>query len=277
MKRKISSILFALLFLTGLGILLYPTVSDMWNAYRQNKLITGYEEAVAELDPETYEEVWEAARVYNRGLWTKGNRYLFSQEDREEYEGLLNISGGGVMAYVEIPSISCSLPIYHGTNEEVLQTAVGHLEGSSLPVGGNGTHCVLSGHRGLPSAKLFTNLDQVQEGDIFKLRVLNEILTYQVDQIRTVLPQEMEELELTAGKDYCTLVTCTPYGVNSHRLLVRGIRIENIEEEQPEEVQQPEPEEAGTWKPDWLLIPAVGIPLLFIVLLILLVKFKRKR
>lgn len=232
MKRKISGIFFALLFLTGLGVLLYPTISDAWNAYRQNMLITDYEEAVAVLvqDQKTYDDIWARARAYNLNLWKKPDRFFMSDEEKTEYESLLNISGNGIMAYVEIPSIKCALPIYHGTDETVLQTAVGHLEGTSLPVGGEGTHCVLSGHRGLPSAKLFTNLDQLTEGDIFLIRVLNETLTYEVDQICTVLPEEMEELELAEGKDYCTLVTCTPYGVNSHRLLVRGIRIENLEE-----------------------------------------------
>lgn len=232
MKRKISGIFFALLFLTGLGVLLYPTISDAWNAYRQNMLITDYEEAVAVLvqDQETYDDIWARARAYNLNLWKKPDRFFMSDEEKTEYESLLNIAGNGIMAYVEIPSIKCALPIYHGTDETVLQTAVGHLEGTSLPVGGEGTHCVLSGHRGLPSAKLFTNLDQLTEGDIFLIRVLNETLTYEVDQICTVLPEEMEELELAEGKDYCTLVTCTPYGVNSHRLLVRGIRIENLEE-----------------------------------------------
>lgn len=232
MKRKISGIFFALLFLTGLGVLLYPTISDAWNAYRQNMLITDYEEAVAILaqDQETYDDIWAQARAYNKSLWEKPDRFFMTEEEKAEYESLLNISGNGVMAYVEIPSIKCSLPIYHGTDERVLQTAVGHLEGTSLPVGGAGTHCVLSGHRGLPSAKLFTNLDQLEEGDIFLIKVLNETLTYEVDQIRTVLPEEMEELGLAEGKDYCTLVTCTPYGVNSHRLLVRGSRIENLEE-----------------------------------------------
>ena len=180
------------------------------------------------------------------------------------------------MAYVEIPAIDCSLPIYHGTDEEVLQTAVGHLEGSSLPVGGEGTHCVLSGHRGLPSAKLFTNLDQVREGDVFLLWVLNEKLTYQVDQIRTVLPEEMEDLELVAGKDYCTLVTCTPYGVNTHRLLVRGSRVENAPDAPPEEPGQTGEGTGGPGTDRWLMIPGVGIPLLFLVLLYLLFRYRKR-
>lgn len=250
MIRKLSGIFFGLLFLVGLGVLLYPTISDAWNAYRQSQLITSYEEAVAVLiqDQETYDDVWARAHAYNRGLWKIPDRFFLSDEELADYESQLNISDNGIMAYVEIPSIKCALPIYHGTDETVLQTAIGHLEGTSLPVGGKGTHCVLSGHRGLPSAKLFTNLDQLEEGDIFLIRVLNETLTYEIDQIKVVLPEEMEDLALAEGKDYCTLVTCTPYGVNSHRLLVRGSRTEDqegsagSEPEEKEESAGPGPE-----------------------------------
>ncbi|MCM1025821.1 MAG: class C sortase [Roseburia sp.] len=225
MARKITGVLFVLLFVVGLGILLYPTISDRWNAYRQSQLISNYEEAVAQLDPETHEEMWVQAQQYNAGLWLKANRYEMTDEERAEYEGCLNLEGNGIMGSIEIPKIKCTLPIYHGTEEDVLQIAVGHLEGTSLPVGGEGVHCVLSGHRGLPSAKLFTNLDQLEIGDTFLLKILGETLTYEIDQILTVLPEEMESLELFEGEDYCTLVTCTPYGVNSHRLLVRGKRV----------------------------------------------------
>lgn len=276
MIRKITGIIFGLLFLVGLGILLYPTVSDKWNAYRQSQLISSYEEAVAELDPETYDEIWAAAYKYNEALWTKGDRYTFSDEDEAEYEALLNVAGNGIMGSIEIPSINCSLPVYHGTEEDVLQIAIGHLEGTSLPVGGESTHCVLSGHRGLPSAKLFTNLDQVKEGDIFLLKILGETLTYEIDQILTVLPEEMEALNLARGEDYCTLVTCTPYGVNTHRLLVRGKRIENLPEEPVEESQESVAVQAGGEQGMslWMAALVVAVPLVLAIVIWLL--FRRR-
>ena len=229
MKKKgnFLNILLVLVFLVGLSLLLYPSVSDYWNSFHQTRAIATYAEEVATLDNEQYDELWAAAQQYNRSLTERGNAYVLSEEQKEAYEKLLDVSGLGVMGYIEIPEIDVSLPVYHGTEESVLQIAVGHLEWSSLPVGGESTHCVLSGHRGLPSAKLFTNLDKLTEGDIFLLRVLDEVLTYEVDQILIVEPQETGALRIEEGKDYCTLVTCTPYGINTHRLLVRGHRIEN--------------------------------------------------
>ena len=229
MKKKgnFLNILLVLVFLVGLSLLLYPSVSDYWNSFHQTRAIATYSEEVANLENEQYDEIWEAAQQYNRSLTERGNAYVLSEEQKEAYEELLDVSGLGVMGYIEIPEIDVSLPVYHGTEESVLQIAVGHLEWSSLPVGGESTHCVLSGHRGLPSAKLFTNLDKLTEGDIFLLRVLDEVLTYEVDQILIVEPQETGALRIEEGKDYCTLVTCTPYGINTHRLLVRGHRIEN--------------------------------------------------
>ena len=229
MKKKgnFLNILLVLVFLVGLSLLLYPSVSDYWNSFHQTRAIATYSEEVANLENEQYDEIWEAAQQYNRSLTERGNAYVLSEEQKEAYEKLLDVSGLGVMGYIEIPEIDVSLPVYHGTEESVLQIAVGHLEWSSLPVGGESTHCVLSGHRGLPSAKLFTNLDKLTEGDIFLLRVLDEVLTYEVDQILIVEPQETGALRIEEGKDYCTLVTCTPYGINTHRLLVRGHRIEN--------------------------------------------------
>lgn len=173
------------------------------------------------------DKVWEDARTYNKTLGDRMNRFVMAEEQKKAYAALLNIADNGVMGYIEIPKVRCNLPIYHGTDEAVLQVAIGHVPGSSLPVGGESTHCVLSGHRGLPSAKLFTNLDELETGDVFMLRVLDETLTYEVDQIRTVLPNELGDLAIVEGEDYCTLVTCTPYGINSHRLLVRGHRVEN--------------------------------------------------
>lgn len=226
-KKNFSTILLLIVFFIGLSLLLYPSVSDYWNSMHQSRAIASYAGEVAQLDAQRYDALWEAARGYNAALAGRSNTYLLTEEQKAQYEALLDVAGLGVMGYVEVPSIKCALPIYHGTDEAVLQIAVGHLEWSSLPVGGESTHCVLSGHRGLPSARLFTDLDKLVEGDIFLLRVLDEVLTYEVDQIRIVEPQEVDDLGITAGEDLCTLVTCTPYGINTHRLLVRGHRVEN--------------------------------------------------
>ena len=226
-KKNLSTILLLIVFFIGLSLLLYPSVSDYWNSMHQSRAIASYAGEVAQLDTQRYDALWEAARGYNAALAGRSNTYLLTEEQKAQYEALLDVAGLGVMGYVEIPAIKCALPIYHGTDEAVLQIAVGHLEWSSLPVGGESTHCVISGHRGLPSARLFTDLDKLVEGDIFLLRVLDEVLTYEVDQIRIVEPQEVDDLGITAGEDLCTLVTCTPYGINTHRLLVRGHRVEN--------------------------------------------------
>ena len=227
MKKHLSTVILILVFLTGLSLLLYPTVSDYWNSFHQSRAIATYASEVAELDSDIYDEMWAVAQDYNRRLAQRKDPLIQSAEDLAEYESLLDIAGSGVMGYIEIPELKVSLPIYHGVDEGVLQIAVGHIPGTSLPTGGNGTHSVLSGHRGLPSAKLFTNLDQLREGDVFLLRVLDETLTYEVDQILIVEPQEVAALTIDPDQDYCTLVTCTPYGINTHRLLVRGHRIEN--------------------------------------------------
>ncbi len=227
MKKHGSPALLILVLLVGLSLLLYPTVSDYWNSFHQSQAIASYAEEVANLDSERYEHLWEDALAYNRKLVGRKNPYTVDEAQRQEYESLLDLSGSGIMGYIEIPSIKCSLPIYHGTDESVLQIAIGHLEWTSLPTGGESTHCVISGHRGLPSAKLFTDLDQMVEGDLFLLRVLDETLTYEVDQILIVEPDDTAALLIEEGEDFCTLVTCTPYGVNSHRMLVRGHRVEN--------------------------------------------------
>ncbi len=226
-KKNISTILLFIVFFAGLSLLLYPSFADYWNSLHQSQMIADYAQVVAEIDEVDYTHIWQDALDYNAALPQKRNRYIMSDDERAEYESLLNISGSGVMGYIEIPDIKVSLPVYHGVDPAVLQIAVGHIEGSSLPVGGPSSHCVLSGHRGLPSAKLFTNLDQVELGDIFLMRILDETLTYEVDKIIIVDPDEVEALEIAEGEDLCTLVTCTPYGVNSHRLLVRGHRVEN--------------------------------------------------
>lgn len=223
------NLLLMLVMLAGIVLVMYPTVSNQWNSMHQSRAIASYVEAVAAIDSRQYEKIWAAADAYNKALYSKQNRYYMQEEEREEYESLLDVTGSGIMGYVEIPEIKVSLPVYHGTSDAVLQVAAGHIEGTSLPVGGAGTHCALSGHRGLPSAKLFTSLDRLEEGDLFLLRVLDETLTYEVDQILIVEPEDMQALELEPDKDLCTLVTCTPYGVNTHRLLVRGHRISNQE------------------------------------------------
>ena len=266
-KKKGNSITFVLILvlLAGLSLLLYPSVSDYWNSFHQTQAIASYAENVATMDQARYDALWEDAKAYNASLLGRSNAYLLSEAQRAQYEELLDVSGLGVMGYIEIPSIGCSLPIYHGTEESVLQIAVGHLDWTSLPVGGASTHCVLSGHRGLPSAKLFTNLDKLVEGDVFMLRVLDEVLTYEVDQILIVEPQDVAALQIVEGKDYCTLVTCTPYGVNSHRLLVRGHRIENIEEARIVRVTA----DAIQIEP-LLVAPIVAIPMLLLLLFLLL-------
>ena len=229
MNKHLSNLLLVLVFVAGLSLLLYPTVSDYWNSFHQSRVVMSYTEQVARLDTADYQSAREAAQAYNATLPETHNRFYMPDEARAVYDSLLNVTGTGVMATLEIPDLGVNLPVYHGTSEAVLQVALGHVEGSSLPVGGAGTHCVISGHRGLPSAKLFSNLDQLAVGDVFLLRVLDETLTYQVDQILVVEPEDMEPLAIFPGEDYCTLVTCTPYGINSHRLLVRGTRIETEE------------------------------------------------
>ena len=274
MKKKTSNlitIILILILLAGLSLLLYPTVSDYWNSFHQSRAIASYAEQAAEIDSDTYEQLWADAQAYNRSLIGKVGRYDMTDEERAKYESLLDVSGNGIIGYIEIPSIKCSLPIYHGTDEAILQIAVGHIEGTSLPVGGSGTHCVLSGHRGLPSARLFTDLDKMVVGDTFMMRVLDETLTYEVDQIRIVLPNEMDDLEIEEGKDYCTLVTCTPYGINSHRLLVRGHRIENQVEAQDIRVTS----DAIQIEP-LIVAPIVALPMLLALLIILLVSGTKK-
>jgi sortase A len=230
--RKLKGILHWVLIAAGAGLLLYPFISNAWNSFCQSKEISSYEEKSESLDDTIREQMWRDATEYNKGLIGNDIRYELSEEDQAEYESLLDITGDGLMGYVEVPTAGCYMPIYHGTEEPVLQDAAGHLSGSSLPVGGESTHCVLVGHRGLPGVKLFTDLDEVVEGDIFTIHVLNQTLTYEVDEIQVVLPEEVEALEIEDGEDKCTLVTCTPYGVNTHRLLVTGHRIPNLEDEE---------------------------------------------
>lgn len=243
MRQRLTTILFGLLFLAGFLVLCYPTISDQWNTYRQNRLITGYETVLSEMEPEDYTREWEAAEAFNQSF-AGNNLYGDAFGDLEEeltdtpYWKVLNVSKDGVMGYLSIPKINLRLSVYHGTSEEVLQTGIGHLNGTKLPMGGESTHSVLAAHRGLPSARLFTDIDQLEPGDLFYLHILDETFAYQVDQILPMVDKDdmetlQEALQITEGEDYVTLFTCTPYGVNSHRLLVRGTRIPyNGEEEQ---------------------------------------------
>lgn len=236
MKRKISTVLFGLLFLIGFGVLAYPTLANQWNTYRQSRLISGYDEAVSQMTEEDFDKAWEEARAYNATFEQNSIMSdVFGIDEADDIKGteywkVLNVGGDGIMGYITIPKINIKLAIYHGTGTDVLQTGVGHLNGTKLPVGGEGNHTVLSAHRGLPSAKLFTDIDQLKEKDRFYLHILNEDMAYEVDQILPMVEKDdydtlQEALKIEAGQDYVTLFTCTPYGVNSHRLLVRGHRV----------------------------------------------------
>lgn len=271
--NSMTTLFLVLMLFAGLSLLLYPTVSNYWNSLHQSRAIAAYVEQVAQIDNETFDQLREQARAYNRTLVGKAYRYDTTRQEREEYLGLLNVSENGIIGYIEIPDIHCELPIYHGTDADALQIGVGHIEGSSLPVGGESTHCAISGHRGLPSAKLFSDLDKLTVGDRFSLRVLDDTLTYEVDQIHTVLPGEMDELEIVEGEDYCTLVTCTPYGVNTHRLLVRGHRVENSTDKEPARVATDETRTEPLGK-IFILLPVL---LLAILLLLVFLLPKRKK
>lgn len=270
-KDKLSNILLILMLVIGLSLLLYPTFSNYWNDQHQTRAIANYTDFVATLKEEDYSAFWDSAFEYNESLLPRSNPYLLTEEQQLRYEKELNVSGNGIMGFIEIPSIDVSLPIYHGTSEGVLQVAIGHLEWTSLPTGGESTHCVVSGHRGLPSARLFTDLDRLVVGDYFMLNILDEVLTYEVDQIRIVEPQDTEELLIQEGKDLCTLVTCTPYGINSHRLLVRGHRVDNLEQAQVVRVT------ADAVIVERLVVaPFVLAPILLIMLIALLISTSNK-
>lgn len=241
MKRKLSNIIIILIILTGLALLLYPTISNFLKSIAYSRAIENYQQTVENLDPETYDDILARAGAYNEDLASREYIMLpFSDEDEQEYQSQLRLPDTDVMGYVVIQKIDVSLPIYHGTDDAVLQNGVGHIEGSSLPVGGIGTHSVLAGHRGLVSARLFTDLDRLVLGDTFQIRVLKEVLTYEVDEIKTVLPSDSSILHIDPNEDYCTLMTCTPYGVNSHRLLVRGHRIPTPETGSPDALAAPD-------------------------------------
>ncbi len=268
---RFTTIILFIILLVGLGIMLYPVISDWWNSMHQSRAVATYAETVSTIDRELYERLLAEAEEYNRELSNIGLRWQMSDEELEKYEDMLRIDESGIMGYIQIEKIDCLLPIYHGTDEAVLQIGVGHIEGSSLPVGGAGSHCILSGHRGLPTARLFTDLDKLVEGDTFVIRTLDEVYTYQVDQIRIVLPSDLSDLRIVGGEDYCTLVTCTPYGINTHRMLVRGRRIENAKEAKDILVS------ADSIRiPNYVVMVAVGVPMLFLFLIALLFRYRRR-
>ncbi len=261
-KRKSTTVLLVVIFMAGLSLLLYPNIANYWNAKHQTQAINTYMEAVSSIDEEKNEQLYQKAIAFNADIPNRSRTYALQEEEQQEYQELLNVAGTGVMGYIDIPAIEVSLPIYHGTSDAALQAGVGHLEWTSLPVGGSGSHCVLSGHRGLPSSRLFTDLDRIVEGDVFMIRVLSEVLTYEVDQILIVEPQDTDALQIVRDKDYCTLVTCTPYGINTHRLLVRGHRIENAEQAVSVHIAS----EAIQIEP-MIIAFCIGIPILLLMLI----------
>lgn len=268
-KGWVINLVLVLILLIGAGIMAYPTFSDWWNSFHQTRAIASYINAVENTDTAVLEQMLADARAYNERLAVRGNHFTLSDEERLEYESLLDLTGSGVIGYINIESIGVYLPFYHGTDEAVLQVAIGHLEGTSLPVGGPDTHAVLSGHRGLPSAKLFSDLDQIEKGNIFTVTVLNQLMTYEVDQIHVVLPDNTEDLNIAPGEDYCTLITCTPYGVNTHRLLIRGHRIPNLHGDAIVAMD-------AILFPKYITVPAVGIPMLFMFLAAMLIRYRRR-
>ena len=272
MKKHGTTVLLITVFILGLCLLLYPSVSDWWNSSRQSKAIASYNDAVENMETGKCRQILEDAQKFNELIAEKGGRQYLTEAELNRYNTLLDITGTGIMAYIEIPSINVSLPVYHGVSDSVLQVAIGHIDWSSLPVGGESTHSVLSGHRGLPSAKLFTNLDELAEGDIFMIKILTETITYQVDRILIVDPDDTQELNVVSGEDYCTLVTCTPYGINSHRLLVRGHRIENLQESEMINIVS----EANQIDP-LIIAPIVAAPILLGLLIYVLIKYRKKK
>ena len=279
MKKKISAILFGLLFLVGFGILVYPTVSNQWNTYRQSQLISNYQSVVQDMKPEDFTQEWERAEAFNATI-TQNNLYsdVFGESTTDlqstEYWKVLNEAGDGIMGYLSIPKINIKLAIYHGTADDVLQTGVGHLNGTKLPIGGESTHCVVAAHRGLPSAKLFTDIDQLRNGDKFYIHVLDQILAYEVDQILVVEPEDTAALAVEEGEDLVTLLTCTPYGVNTQRLLVRGHRVDYVADEVAAEQT---PLSGISLHTNYLLWVIVGILITGVFILILFIREKRFR
>ncbi|MBR2288831.1 MAG: class C sortase [Clostridia bacterium] len=290
MKKKSNlwvNLALILIFLVGLGLLIYPSFSEYWNSFHQSRAIVSYAEKVAEINNEEYERIWNSALAYNETLVEKENRWFLDEEEVSYYETLLNVDGTGNMGYISVPRANINLPLYHGTSEGVLQTSVGHIEGTSLPVGSlhpdeenfdevpYGSHCVLSGHRGLPSARLFSDLDVMEIGDVFYLTILDQTLTYQIDKITVIEPTDLSELQIEPGLDLCTLMTCTPYGINTHRLLVRGRRVENEKPQMHVRVTAD-----GIRIETAFVAPFLAIPVLLILIInvfIVTSRFRRRR
>ncbi len=269
-KRDYSNILLVLIFFIGLSVLLYPLVSDYWNRKAQSRAIVDYEAILEDFTPEDYSQIFAQADAYNARMREVSYPLMYFDEV-PGYEEALNLTGNGIMGYITIEKIKVELPIYHGTSEDVLNVAAGHVQGSSLPTGSESTHTVLSAHRGLPTATLFTNLDKLELGDVFQLTILDRVLTYQIDQILIVKPNEVDELYVKDGETYCTLVTCTPYGINTHRLLVRGTRVDTTQERNiyvATDAYRIEPV---------ILTSIVAAPMLLILLIVLLVKHPNKK
>lgn len=272
LRKHFTSIFLTLALVLGLCLLVYPTFSDWYNSFHQSRAIASYAENVAQIDNSHYDELLQAGREYNARLaQLPSAQWNLTEAETEEYLATMDVTGTGIICYIEIPKIKCSLPIYHGVEDTVLQIAVGHIPGSSLPIGGESTHAVLSGHRGLPSAKLFTDLDKLEVGDTFLLNVLDDVLTYEVDQILIVEPDDLTALEIVPGEDLVTLVTCTPYGVNSHRMLVRGHRIET------EEVHTVRVTADAVQIDPNLVAPVVAAPMLLILFILLLIPKKKPK
>lgn len=270
-KRRIRpmTLLLVVALIVGLGLVSYPTVSNWWNSFHQTRAVAGYMETVANMDQEDFDRMFAEADAYNERLLYNPGRYTPSDAEMAEYNSILDVTGTGIMGYVDIPQIRVKLPIYHGVDEAILQVAIGHIVGTSFPVGGLGTHSAISGHRGLPSARLFTDIDQLREGDRFVVQVLDRTLTYEIDQIHIVLPTELQDLEIDPDQDYCTLITCTPYGINTHRLLIRGHRVSN-------ESDARVTAEAILFDPI-IIAPLVAAPIILILVIVLLIATRPRR
>jgi sortase A len=278
MKKHLSTIILVLIFIVGLAVLLYPSVSDLYNSRLHAGIIDDYSKQVSTMTAQDFSEYWEAVDAYNQQLARRSKSLSLINGDPvdELYESLLNVTGTGMMGYIEIPSIDVQLPIYHGSSDAILSAGVGHIEGSSLPGGGSSTHVVLSGHRGLPSSRLFTDLDKLEEGDVFYLYILDRTLVYQVDQIQVVLPSQVDDLTLEDGQDAVTLVTCTPYGVNTHRLLIRGIRVDTDDQETASQFTFHVYKDAELYSVS-VIAPIAAVPLLVLVLIYILVHYRSKK
>lgn len=269
-RRNLVTVILLGMMAVGVGLIAYPSIANWWNSFHQSRAVASYASVVAGMNHEEYDDMLLEAQNYNAELSETGAQWEMTDEQLARYEEVLNVRGSGIMGYIDIPKIRVRLPVYHGMDDTVLEVAVGHITGTSLPVGGETSHCVISGHRGLPSARLFTDIDKLVEGDTWTLNILDQTLTYEVDQIRVVVPTDLSNLQIEEGKDYCTLVTCTPYGINTHRLLVRGHRVPNAQGNAriTADAIQIEPAYAA---------PFIAAPILVILVFLLLITTRKKR